>query len=349
MDSKYEKMINELEAHWVEGITKLFEEQGKEHKQKLIDKIGGKDPAKIYLSPSKASIIMNIGGVPQLQGMCHRAIFFASLGFAETNPMDPYTKRKLLAGSLMEQSEHDIEKLSGKYVASNELFQYAIDDHTMILGEVDSILEDDHQRQYVKELKTAFGYMATRNHIYGTKTITPYPRWSAVLQIVIYIATLGLQYGVLKFIDGQNMKSQRMYIIELKNIEQGGQIVDKIVVINGQEMSSISMSAIMERLMRLATYIRERQLPPRECIREYSDEFAQRLYEAGSIAKSGYERHLKGEKSGDWQCRNCNHQDLCWMKDEIVQRKLEERIEIINKEHEESDVIETSGEVEALW
>jgi len=350
MDAQhYDTIKKAINVDWEAGVDALFDERGVEHREKLDALIGGKNPNKTYVSPSRSSIFINANGIPQLQGMCHRSLFLQHIRMTETNPRNAATKRKLLLGTLIEQIEHDIEKRTGKYVGSNELVTYDIDDVTVLLGETDSRLTDDRKNIYVKEIKGVFGYMGIRNHIKGTRAITPYPRWSAVLQIMLYIAMLGLKYGVLKFIDGQNMTSERIYIIELKPIMHAGKVVDQVVCIDGVEKNDITMSAVITRFMALARYMKKLQLPPRECTTEYSDEIVEKLMEVNAITKAAYTRHMTGEqKCGDWQCHFCAYKDLCYMSnddvDKLVQQRLTER-----EKKEESDSAEPSGEMEAVW
>lgn len=349
MDQRRLEQIKEgADAAWVAGVDAYFALQQTEHVERLKRTVGEKDPTKTYISPSKSSLFVNANGVPQLEGLCHRDIFFKSIRMRETNPRSAAVKRKLLTGQLVERVEHEIEKLSGRYVGSNELITYKVDDKTEMIAETDSRLKDDWGDIYVKEIKVIFGYQAKRNHITGTKKIIPHPRWSAVLQLSICIAMLGVKYGVLKFIDGTTMMEERSYVIELKDLEHAGRIVDKIIVVDGAERDDIRLSGIMSRFMALALYMRDKKLPPRECSVAYSDRVVDRLLEGGVITKNRHKEHMEGNRYGDWQCRLCTFKDLCMSQDRAIAKEVEEKV----KENEKKGGVVPSGEPDsnsAVW
>lgn len=336
--------------NWIDGVNKLFDKQGKEHRKRMIELMGVRDPNKVYLSPSKASVFTNNSGVVTLEGMCHRSIFFSRLRMAETNPTPPFRKRKMMIGNLVEEAEHNIEYLTGLQHSCNEIISYTIDDQTDIIGEYDSMLIDNHGRQYIKEIKAIYGYDATRKLIKGTKKIIPQPRWGNAIQIMLYIAMMGLQYGILKYIDATSMINERNYVVELENIEKAGNIVDKVLVIDGYKVEDIRMSTIMQRFMALANYIREKTVPPRECSVEYSDSLVEAMYRSNIITKGKYEKHMTGKNVlGDWQCRLCNYRDLCHMSDKDLARHVKTRIDEIEKSKKEQEEINiVSGDV-IVW
>jgi len=317
-----EERIADAEELWRTGMERLFDEFSDAHMAKMHE-LGIKYAQdKIYLSPSKASIIIPYNGIPVLEGPCHRQLFFKHFSVPKTREIPIYIKRKMLGGIALEEFEHKIENKGGNLYLVNEPLVYHIDDKTSIIGVVDSVLTDSWGNHYVKEIKHIYGYTAVRNHIKGTKTIRPYPRITSILQIMLYILILGLDYGILKFIDATSLSDDRSYIIELEEVTDLDTVVDYKVIVNGEVNDDITISRIIERYMRYSSYIENKQLPPKDCQIEYDDNTLNQLFEAGRISKTAYKDHISGKKKiGDWQCNNCEWRELCQQPDsEVVQQ-----------------------------
>lgn len=88
-------------------------------------------------------------------------------------------------------------------------------------------------------------------------------------------------------------------------------------------MPGITMENLLARYTELINSLRESQeVPPRPDYEHvYSDEKVIRLYNAGEIAKTNYEKWESNKKKypiGDWQCSYCNYKTLCLKQQESL-------------------------------
>ena len=89
------------------------------------------------------------------------------------------------------------------------------------------------------------------------------------------------------------------------------------------DMPGITMENLLARYTELINSLRESQeVPPRPDYEHvYSDEKVIRLYNAGEIAKTNYEKWESNKTKypiGDWQCAYCNYKTLCKKQQETL-------------------------------
>lgn len=302
----------------------------------------------VILSPSKSSFFLDIGnGYKQLQGNCIRKSYFENKIplFTVTDSADSI--RKMEAGQVLEEKEHEYEKLGGILITSNYRMNMEVDENVVVSGEVDSIVKLSDEKYYVAEIKTYDGYTAKKNIRGNTKQIGM-PKYDHIAQNMLYLSMimdnekLKEEHGV-DSIEGTifNYIARSDLLMTTHNLkldieyDNAGKLVNAYPIINNQRYTFVSMRELITRSLLLSNYIIKDIIPPREPDLEYDDDKVEYMREVDLIPKTNYSDWQKGNMHlGDWQCREkyCPYHKLCygntpylkesWPKDDEIQRTI---------------------------
>tara|TARA_R110002012_G_scaffold315755_1_gene530012 strand:- start:7767 stop:8879 length:1113 start_codon:yes stop_codon:yes gene_type:complete len=226
------------------------------------------------------------------------------------------------------------------------------DDEIRLSGEVDAILRwtewktgaDGVERVHIDpskaigiEVKTKYGHfgkaqiMGNRDSIYANG----FPQIEHLMQTALYLASrkrfedfhnVKIPYFVICYIlrDNGVHKSFRVELSDgydgrviVKDME-GNELKPKVEKslewgVQAQQMD-LTIDMMRERYYQQLENLKSDTPPPREYDLRYSDEKAERLFDAGEMSKTKKGNHEKKplDDIGDWNCSYCDWKDVCY-------------------------------------
>lgn len=262
--------------------------------------------------PSEASVQMydETGDLVTI-GKCLRAAYFRLSGEFEATPPDARAEFIFAQGHAVEDILVGLWKEMGIWVANS--VKFVIPDIN-VSGELDGILmEPGSQQTYGVEVKSFYGYHAEKE-IMGNKYQQGNPKWSHLLQTLVYLWHFhdkGLPYFRIVYFARDSVK-RRTFKVELH--KEGDSFYPKV---EGRVIKSFTVNDIIARYKKLDEHVKNGVIPSGDFELQYSDEKIERLFAAGKVAKTKYEKWKKGklkdyEYIGDWECSYCPYKNVCW-------------------------------------
>lgn len=272
------------------------------------------------LWPSEASVKYKDEYGYVVHGCCLRNSFYRALGYSRDGSRDPGLEMKGDLGKRAEDSCINRWKSMGTWVQNNIKFY----NHDLIVsGELDAIVKRENADSVLErigvEVKSFYGYYANSEICGKKRPPTPgKPKVDHFLQALNYKAV---------YID--KLDQYRLYYIERGD----GHRVEFEVGLDGDKAfwrqipgpywgtysqdrvyQPFGLSDMQNRYKELITYIREKQLPPRDYSIEYSAEQVEIEYKRGALGKTNYEKWTKNRarnKLGHWRCSYCSYKNRC--------------------------------------
>jgi Holliday junction resolvase-like predicted endonuclease len=270
-------------------------------------------PRQRFFYPSEASVAWtDKHGVERKAGACLRSCYFRRKDGFVAGPNSAYTEWVFALGKKVEEILVEQWKRMGIWVANNVKF---FDPIHGISGEMDVILQDPATNELVAvEVKSLYGYYAVRNVINGTRTVTPAPKTSQLLQTLLYVDFLkdhNISYAKLVYY-ARDSAARREFDISL--IEDGT-TGEKRPCIDGVADPRFTMNDIYSRYELLQEYLDNDVVPLPDYELAWSEEKIEERKKIGDVTKSAYEKWQKGkEQIGDWNCKPqwCPFSKYCW-------------------------------------
>jgi len=226
------------------------------------------------------------------------------------------------------------------------------DDEIMLSGEVDAIVrwsemrtgDDGVPRMHIDptkaigiEVKSKYGYGA-KMVMNGNKTSTyehGFPQIEHLMQTALYLHMrktfeefhdVEIPYFVICYI-GRDNGLHKSFRVELSDGYDGRIIVKDM---NGNELKpkvekslewgvqarpiELTLDMMRERYYEQLENLKKDTPPPREFDLRYSDDKAERLFNAGELSKTKYNEHGKKPLAeiGDWNCSYCDWKGVCY-------------------------------------
>ncbi len=226
------------------------------------------------------------------------------------------------------------------------------DDEIMLSGEVDAIVrwsemrtgDDGVPRMHIDptkaigiEVKSKYGYGA-KTVMSGNKTSTyehGFPQIEHLMQTALYLHMrktfeefhdVEIPYFVICYI-GRDNGLHKSFRVELSDGYDGRIIVKDM---NGNELKpkvekslewgvqarpiELTLDMMRERYYEQLENLKKDTPPPREFDLRYSDDKAERLFNAGELSKTKYNEHGKKPLAeiGDWNCSYCDWKGVCY-------------------------------------
>ena len=225
------------------------------------------------------------------------------------------------------------------------------DDEIMLSGEVDAIVRMAHDevidgvprtvidpsRAIGIEVKSKWGYGA-KKVMQGSKDSTyehGFPQIEHLMQTALYLHTrkafedfhnVEIPYFVICYI-GRDNGLHKSFRVELSDGYEGRIIVKDM---NGNEIKpkveksldwgvqarpiELTIDMMRERYLQQIENLKSDTPPAREFDLRYSDEKAERLFNAGELSKTKFNEHGKKPLAeiGDWNCSYCDWKGVCY-------------------------------------
>ena len=225
------------------------------------------------------------------------------------------------------------------------------DDEIMLSGEVDAIVRMAHDevidgvprtvidpsRAIGIEVKSKWGYGA-KKVMQGSKDSTyehGFPQIEHLMQTALYLHTrkafedfhnVEIPYFVICYI-GRDNGLNKSFRVELSDGYEGRIIVKDM---NGNEIKpkveksldwgvqarpiELTIDMMRERYLQQIENLKSDTPPAREFDLRYSDEKAERLFNAGELSKTKFNEHGKKPLAeiGDWNCSYCDWKGVCY-------------------------------------
>lgn len=264
-------------------------------------------PRRQAFYPSEASTTwIDSHGINRVAGSCLRRSYFRYTGEVVATPPDPYSEWIFALGISVEKILIEQWKCMGIWVANNIKFY---DQERNISGELDSILTEPDGTLYGVEVKSFYGYQATRDLIGNTK-VSPAPKTSQLLQTLVYIDQCKNLVDYFKMVYyARDSANRTQFDITLT---QDGEFQRPTV--NGVIDYRFTMEDIYDRYALLAEYVAQHEIPPRDYEIAWDPKKIEERKAIGEVSKTAYEAWKKNNKSiGDWQCFAPD--TLVWMAD----------------------------------
>lgn len=288
-------------------------DEARERAERYAARPPRENPDAIRFWPSQASIVLpQPGGLPtRVFGNCHRKSYWALLGEAPSNPVEPKGTRKMLAGGVLEDQESDLAEKAGLKVERQVKFEYQMGPEVLVSGKVDLIVwPPDVMHRVGVEYKSGYGYYFSQQVIGNSKHVGK-PKVENVLQVMLYLDALrDIPYFVMPYIDRGEM-DWKEHIVSLS---AASNMIHRLAIINGMPNQDMNLAAIYRRYRQLAEYVATKTLPDRDYELQYDSAKVDRLHSAGLLSKSKYEKHQQGKVVGDWECAYCPFRAKCWGK-----------------------------------
>ena len=245
-------------------------------------------------------------------------------------------------GKAVEEAIIESCKREGLYVDNNVKFQVEMGG-VPIAGEIDAILRTEPcgNTRYIMECKSLYGYYAGKEafgkHLkMGKKPGAP--KHSYVMQIALYLNYYSrlpeddpryIPFGAI-FISDRGDGHFGVFDIWLEEktqfLSEDEVVKSHAIVYKATEMGvpttilPYTIEDILQRYREVLFALKNDTVPPRDFLREYSEEIVEKRYKQGMVSDSAYKKWKtshgsrgKGkEKLSDWQCSYCPFHQLCW-------------------------------------
>lgn len=251
--------------------------------------------------PSQASIMLPSGKVV---GECFRKSYYSIYAIPATNPSSLRSKRAMLYGKRIEESEISLLR-KGKILLGEQVSFKKQYKHILIRGKVDAVALK--QKNLGVEYKTGSGYWF-QMQIWGGTTSSGSPKITNLLQVILYLDADGMDNPTLDFNE-----------VALVYIDRGScdvkefmiQLDSGFPVIDGEIDYSLNVQDIYKRYYQLDKYIQKNELPPCDYTNYYSLEEAQKMYYTNDISKSKYKNWKTMGYGLDFECEYCPWLNKC--------------------------------------
>lgn len=291
--------------------------------------------------PSEA--LANVG--PFATGECRRALFYKALGIPYTNKMSVRVRHICDAGIMYESKAIRRFKESSKFVKDQTRIEFTMP-HTqnkvVLSGKLDVVIRDEGIVRGI-EIKTVDGYKADK--IFGARGGLALPAPNNLMQSMLYkyrtkqgeVEGLQIDEMYLMYINRGNMCT--MYF--LVDIDDAGYPILTPITMEGVVKKTIRLAEkpsfddwvshstgatseqarvsdlkininnVFNKFDQTYLYIKEKALPPMDYSMIYNNEQLNTQLHCGRISKMRYNKHKKGETTGDARCSFCNYKTKC--------------------------------------
>lgn len=262
-----------------------------------------------YPSESSARWI-DSHGISRVAGTCLRQAWYRLSGKFKPSEKDPYGMWIFALGKHVEEILVEQWKEMGVWIANNVRFY---DAERNISGEVDCVLIDPESgEKYCVEVKSFYGYMATRD-LCGNTKVTARPKTSQMLQALIYVDQ-GRKHGLWNYVKmvyyARDSAARNEFDLTLV---EDGELLRPAV--DGVIDYRFTMDDIYDRYEELKAAHEAGVPPPRDFELSWDTEKVNQRKAIGEVSKTAYEKFCKSPKKnpiGDWQCRYCGYAEHCW-------------------------------------
>jgi len=267
-------------------------------------------PRGLHFYPSEASVEwIDHHGITRVGGACMRQVYYRCTNTPVDGQPDAYSEWIFALGKAVEQILVEQWKQMGIWVANNIKF---LDEEHNISGELDVVLTEPDGTLYGAEVKSFYGYQATRD-ICGNKHQQGKPKTSQLLQTLVYV-DLCRKLGIIDYFKmiyyARDSANRAEFDITLL---QDGEFLRP--TINGVIDYRFTMQEIYDRYAILADHINNKILPVRDFERVWDEEKVEQRHDIGEVSDTAYKDWKKRpEKNpiGDWQCRYCPYSSICY-------------------------------------
>ena len=270
--------------------------------------------------PSAASTISEEDG--SVIGSCLRENYYRCAGYDRSDPETAYMQYIFAAGKMWEEWIINQFKEIGLFLGNNIKF---VDLQRYISGEVDLVIRDpeDISKKVIVEIKTWYGYEATKEICGSTKT-SPSPKDSNLLQAFLYLGQfVGQIEKVVLLYKSRENDSRNQFDIEM--VEIGGLHYPKITTfwdkgpyadkVYSYIDKRITLEGIYNRYEILMERLQSGTIPPGDFRHSYTDEEIINRFDNGLVSKTAYEKWTKDKNNfalGHWKCRlYCPYRSMC--------------------------------------
>lgn len=269
-------------------------------------------PGNQFFNPSAASVAWeDMYGMQKVSGACLRQSWYRYMGVEGAKDNTAYSEWIFALGKAVEEILVEQWKMMGCWVANNVKFY---DLERNLSGEIDVVISDPDNKLVTVEVKSFYGYMATKE-ICGSPKQVGKPKISQLLQTLIYV-DMCKKYHIADYAKmiyyARDSAARAEFDIDL--VEQNGV---HYPTINGVIDYRFTLEDIYKRYEQLQYYLDTKQLPPRDYELVYSPEKMKQLGQTGQLSKTVWEAFQKNPKrkdaqAGDWECRYCPFTNICW-------------------------------------
>jgi hypothetical protein len=269
-------------------------------------KFHGERKRHYYPSEASISLIEPDTLIRKVSGGCLRQSYFRVAETFVGQPATAYDEWNFMHGLALERQLITIFKEMGIWVADQVEFY---NQEYNVSGKLDCILaEPPNAEFYICEIKTFYGYMATRD-IVGNKKQKGKPKTSHLLQILVYLWHFRekIKYGRLLYFsrDANVHKEFKIWL------HQEGQAI--YPVIDGEIIRNWTVNDIFDRYKLLDKYVEEKVLPPNDYQLEWDSARIELEHKRGNVGDTAYKAWKAGkQKIGDWMCSYCRYKTHCW-------------------------------------
>ena len=266
-------------------------------------------PKEPTIWPTESSIEYKTdNGLTLHEGKCHRAIYYRLNKYPVTEDIDSRMYWIWATGFWWEHMCQEVSKELG-ILAGKSLRIYDTRFSPPISGEIDAvntIPNTDPLKFFVIDYKTTGGSYYGNVKLMGNRNNKPFPKPENLMQLMVYLGyDKKLEFGMLVYLIRDRMERTQF---EIELVEHNNDLVAKV---NGIIYPKYSLNEIYRRYKKIGHEFETKQLPNRDYDIVYSNDKVEKLREEDLIAKTKYEKHLKGSLAGDWQCSYCPYKDQC--------------------------------------
>lgn len=264
----------------------------------------------MHFYPSEGSVkVVDASGNEEVLGNCLRASYFRCIG-ERSAPHSVRTQFIFALGKHVEDMLVEIWKKMGIFEAQGVRFY---NPEFNVSGELDVVLRNPStDTLFGVEVKSFYGYYAGVE-IMGNKSKSGRPKWSQLLQTLIYAKEFEGQLDHFKMWyqergDGQH----RSFDVRAVPTERDGQII-YLPEVDNEILTDFTVTDVYNRYLELGSHLTAQSIPDREFEIEYDDQRIEDDFACKKLSKSKYDKFKKkGERPGDWQCSYCNFKSMCW-------------------------------------
>ena len=256
----------------------------------------------VHYYPSSASAVVD----GKVYGTCLRNSWYYLQKDIPRTPTQPSAQWAAKLGLLVEDLLLDNWKEMGIWVADHVKWY---DKERNVSGELDAIIIDPDGNQLVVEVKTFWGYYATKE-ICGNTRQQGKPKREHLMQTSLYLdhfRSHGLPNAKLMYY-ARDSANRAEFDVTL--VDENGLTYP---VINGVVDRTLSMQDIYARYQELDEHLKNKIEPARDYVLEYDDATLQNMWDSKELSKTRYDAwQKKGERPGDWNCGYCKYKNHCW-------------------------------------
>lgn len=274
----------------------------------LSNKVSRASRQKMTFYPTEASCVDTTTG--KVVGTCLRKAYWGHIKKPSSRIEEAGKTWILDMGNAVEDVVMD--KLTAMNILIQRNVHFYLPDEN-ISGEADALIWD-----FDLDPKTKVSIIKEPRQIVGVEVKSAYskafffgiqkePKIEHILQVMLYLYYwTEVPYFNIMYIARDNPRENRVvHQMWLKN--------RNTPVINGKEMTSITIQGILKRFQKLDKCIKEGIVPDREFKWNYTAKEIEANYLKGEVSKTKYNNWKKGKATiSDWQCQYCKYLDDCY-------------------------------------